>query len=71
MAEALDNNVIVALRLNGEWLPTEHSGPCRLMAQGQDCHFSVKWLDRIQLLADPPLETGLAIAQARNAARQQ
>ena len=71
MAEALDSNVIVALRLNGDWLSTEHGGPCRLMAQGQDCHFSVKWLDRIQVLADPPLETGLAIAQARNAARQQ
>ena len=70
LAEALDHNVVVALRLNGQWLPAEHGGPCRLMAKGQDCYFSVKWLDRIQLLAEPPQETGLAIAQARNAARQ-
>ena len=35
LAEALENHVIVALRLNGEWLPPEHGGPCRLMAQGK------------------------------------
>jgi DMSO/TMAO reductase YedYZ molybdopterin-dependent catalytic subunit len=70
LAEALESNVIVALRLNGQWLSTEHGGPCRLMALGQACYFSVKWLDRIQLMAGPPQETGQAITQARNAGRQ-
>ncbi len=70
LAEALENHVIVALRLNGEWLPPEHGGPCRLMAQGKNCYSSVKWLDSIQLLAEPPPETGLAIAQARNTSRE-
>ncbi len=69
LAEALDTGVIVALRLNGEWLPPEHGGPARLIARGRQCHSSVKWLDRIQLLAVPPQETGLEIAKARNARR--
>ncbi len=69
LPEALDSNVIVALRLNGEPLPAEHGGPCRLIAEGQSCHFSVKWLDRIELSADPPADTGLEIALARNAQR--
>lgn len=70
MPEARESGVVLALRLNGEWLPAEHGGPCRLMAQGRDCYFSVKWLDRIQLLAEPARETGQAIAEARNAARK-
>lgn len=65
LAEALGANVIVALRLNGEPLPAEHGGPCRLIAQDQLCHFSVKWLDRIQLLADAAQETALEIVTAR------
>jgi DMSO/TMAO reductase YedYZ molybdopterin-dependent catalytic subunit len=65
--QARSTNVIVALRLNEEALPTEHGGPCRLVAQGQLCHFSVKWLDRIRLMADPPEETGLKIVTARKA----
>ncbi len=70
MPEALDSGVVLALRLNGEWLPAEHGGPCRLTARGRDCYFSVKWLDRVQLLSEPPQETGQAIAEARNAARK-
>ena len=68
-ADVMASNVIVALRLNGDWLPAEHGGPCRLIAEGQHCHFSVKWLDHIELVTDPPPETGLEIAQARNAQR--
>ncbi len=65
--QARDTNTIVALRLNEEELTTEHGGPCRLIAQGQECHFSVKWLDRIQLVAEPPEQTGLEIIKARKA----
>jgi DMSO/TMAO reductase YedYZ molybdopterin-dependent catalytic subunit len=65
VADALGGNVIVALRLNGESLPAEHGGPCRLVAQDQLCHFSVKWLDHIRVTAEPPDETGLEIVTAR------
>lgn len=65
LVEATSADVIVALRLNGEPLPAKHGGPCRLVAQGQLCHFSVKWLDRIRITAEPPEETGLEIVTAR------
>lgn len=66
--EAKDSNVIIALRLNGETLPREHGGPCRLIAAAKDCHFSVKWLDRIDISETPAEDTGLPIVQARASA---
>ena len=65
LEEAEHSDVIIALRLNGETLPNEHGGPCRLIATGKKCHFSVKWVDRIELRATPPEDTGRSIAQAR------
>ena len=40
--QARSTSLIVAPRLNEEALTSEHGGPCRLVAQGQSCHFSVK-----------------------------
>jgi DMSO/TMAO reductase YedYZ molybdopterin-dependent catalytic subunit len=58
-------DVIIALRLNGKTLTNEHGGPCRLIATGKECHFSVKWVDRIELRATPAEDTGRLIAKVR------
>ena len=58
VAEARDAGVIVALRHNGAPLTAEHGGPCRLAVQGREGRWSVKWLERIELLAEPPEDTG-------------
>ena len=59
-------SVLLATRLNGSELPTEHGGPCRLVSAGQACYASVKWVDSIRLSAEMPVETARDIAMARN-----
>ena len=51
MEEVSSSSVIIALRLNGEALPHEHGGPCRLIAGAKMGNFSVKWVDLIKLTA--------------------
>ena len=58
VSEARDAGVIVALRHNDAPLTSEHGGPCRLVVQGREGRWSVKWLERIDLLAEPPVDTG-------------
>ena len=58
VSEARDAGVIVALRHNDAPLTSEHGGPCRLVVQGREGRWSVKWLERIDLLAEPPEDTG-------------
>ena len=58
VAEARDAGIMVALRHNGAPLTLEHGGPCRLVVPGQAGRWSVKWLDRIDLLAEAPEDTG-------------
>ncbi len=70
VAVALDEyaaNVLLATRLNGEKLPPEHGGPCRLVRVEQACYSSVKWVDSILLTDEMPVETAQDIAAARNA----
>ena len=57
MVEVESSSVIIALRLNGEALPHEHGGPCRLIAEAKECNFSVKWVDLIELTATPVEDT--------------
>lgn len=66
--DGTEADLLLATRLNGAPLPTEHGGPCRLVGAGQACYASVKWVARITLSAEPPPETARALAQARNAA---
>ena len=72
VAIALDgdaaDNTLLATRLNGEPLPEQHGGPCRLVRRGQECYASIKWVDRIRLTAEPPAATAQRIAMARNRA---
>lgn len=56
---------LLAYRLDREWLPTEHGSRLRLVAPGGACFFSVKWVDRLELRADPGETTGETIACIR------
>ena len=56
--EAREGGLLVALRHNGAPLTAEHGGPCRLVVQGREGRWSVKWLERIELLPEPPVDTG-------------
>jgi DMSO/TMAO reductase YedYZ molybdopterin-dependent catalytic subunit len=58
MEEVASSSVIIALRLNGEALPHEHGGPCRLIVGAKECNFSVKWVDLIEVTATPFEDTG-------------
>lgn len=70
VAIALDgdaaDHTLLATRLNGAPLPEQHGGPCRLVRRGQDCYASIKWVDRIQLTANPPEATAYRIAMSRS-----
>ena len=67
--DADTSNVLLATRLNGAPLETDHGGPCRLVMVEQACYSSVKWVDAIRLAEDLPEETARDIAAARNATR--
>jgi DMSO/TMAO reductase YedYZ molybdopterin-dependent catalytic subunit len=68
LAEAL-GGALLAYRINGAPLTPEHGAPLRLVAPGRECYFSVKWVDRLTLLAEGTATTGEAIARARIGAR--
>src|SRR5215212_2647959 len=44
LAKALDPDTLIALRMNGEWLDTNHGAPMRLFVPGWYGVASVKWL---------------------------
>lgn len=50
---ALDGGALLALTLNGQPLPREHGGPVRLVVPRWYGMASVKWVTRIDLLAQP------------------
>jgi DMSO/TMAO reductase YedYZ molybdopterin-dependent catalytic subunit len=57
--------VLIALRLNEDWLPLEHGGPVRLVVSGGDCFTSIKWLDHLEVRSEPGPNTAKMIALAR------
>jgi len=65
LEEAMEPRGILALRLNGEPLPPEHGGPCRLVAAGKTCYYSVKWVERVRVAAELPADTAPDIALSR------
>lgn len=64
--EDLDG-ALLALELDGEPLPVEHGGPARLVpaTADSDCWESVKWVVRVELLADEPEDTARDLALSR------
>ncbi len=56
---------LLATQLGDAPLPREHGWPVRLVVPGADCFTSIKWLDRIELRAEPGQNTGREIALGR------
>jgi DMSO/TMAO reductase YedYZ molybdopterin-dependent catalytic subunit len=65
LEEVLTGGAILARYLNGKPLAPEHGAPLRLVAPGQACFYSVKWVDRLEVLADEAPTTGETIARNR------
>ncbi len=59
------NGALLCDELNGEPLPLEHGAPWRLVVPGGVCFSSVKWVDRLELAAEPGARSGERIARAR------
>jgi DMSO/TMAO reductase YedYZ molybdopterin-dependent catalytic subunit len=57
--------VLVCDELNGEPLPVEHGAPWRLVPSGGLCYSNVKWLDHLELTAEPGEHAAERIARAR------
>ena len=56
---------LLATQLDEQPLAREHGWPVRLVVPGADCFTSIKWLDRIELQAEPGPNTGREIALGR------
>jgi DMSO/TMAO reductase YedYZ molybdopterin-dependent catalytic subunit len=65
LEEALRGGALLARRLNGKPLTREHGAPLRLVAPGRACFYSVKWVDRLEVLAEEAPTTGASIARNR------
>lgn len=65
LEEALTGGALLARRLNGTPLTPEHGAPLRLVAPGRACFYSVKWVDRLEVLADEAPTTGESMARNR------
>ena len=50
---AMHGDILVAFEMNGEPLPLDHGGPVRLIVPRWYGMASVKWLERISVLAEP------------------
>lgn len=61
-------NALLADTLNGQPLTVEHGAPWRLALFGGRCFTSVKWVERLELTADPGDNTSLQIVRERNQA---
>jgi DMSO/TMAO reductase YedYZ molybdopterin-dependent catalytic subunit len=56
---------LLAIRLDKNLLPREHGGPVRLIVPGGECFTSIKWLDHLELLAEPGPNTAKDVALRR------
>lgn len=65
LQEALTGGALLARTLNGTPLTPEHGAPLRLVAPGRACFYSVKWVDRLEVVAEEVPTTGEAIARAQ------
>ena len=63
--EALTGRALLARCLNGMPLTPEHGAPLRLVAPGRACFYNVKWVDRLEVLAEEAPTSGETIARNR------
>jgi DMSO/TMAO reductase YedYZ molybdopterin-dependent catalytic subunit len=61
---------VLADTVNGQPLSVENGGPWRLVLPGVRCFASVKWVDRLEVAAEPGQNTGLESIRARNRTRR-
>jgi DMSO/TMAO reductase YedYZ molybdopterin-dependent catalytic subunit len=54
LEKAIHPDTILAWAMNGELLEHLHGAPVRLVVPGWSCNWSVKWLQRIEVLEQPP-----------------
>ena len=67
LAEA--GGAVLSDRVDDQPLPVEQGGPWRLVAPNARFYTSVKWVDRIELLAEPGDNSAERISRARNRVR--
>lgn len=53
IAKAMDEDTLIALRLNGQPIPNIHGAPARLLVPGWPGSLSQKWLTRILVRSNP------------------
>lgn len=68
LADALSLDTLVAWEHDGRALAIEHGGPVRAIVPGRYLYKSVKWLERIELLAEDQLGFWEAMAGYHNVA---
>lgn len=66
--EAVALETLIALEVGGQPLPVEHGGPVRVVVPGRYFYKSLKWLTRIELLAEDRLGYWEAAAGYHNTA---
>lgn len=71
LQEVRTGGALLARTLNGAPLTPEHGAPLRLVAPGRACFYSVKWVDRLEVLAQEAPTTGESIARARLSRHQE
>lgn len=57
--------VLLAIRMHDRALNATRGGPARLVVPQGDCFMQIKWLDRLELLAEPGANTAERIALGR------
>jgi len=60
---------LLADTLNDQPLAVEHGAPWRLTLPGAACFISVKWVERLELTAEPGENVGERVAEARSRIR--
>lgn len=68
LSDALDLETLLAFGCDGRPLPVEHGGPLRTVVPGRYFYKSLKWLERIELLAEDRLGYWEAAAGYHNTA---
>jgi DMSO/TMAO reductase YedYZ molybdopterin-dependent catalytic subunit len=61
---------LLAIRLYEGPVPLEHGGPVRLVVPGGECFTSIKWLEHLELFAEPGENTAEKIRAKRLPAEQ-
>lgn len=69
LAEA--EHALLADTLNHQPLPVEHGAPWRLAMSGAACFTSVKWVERLEVTAEPGENVGEQVSEARRRIRSE